>query len=205
MPTRGRPEFALLALGSFLSQDYPNKELIIVDDADSPSFHSGVVLPSVRYFRVNGHPTTGAKRNLCCVQATGDIVMHFDDDDWSSPGRMSDQVRRLEESGLSVTAYQSMVFFDRSTFTAFRGRGANVLGTSLAYRRVWWDGHRFEDLMISEDGLFAKLAADSGQLSVDPGAGQMVARVHEGNTSKKHPENYRPVDRKDVAAGYPYR
>src|SRR5688572_15862161 len=49
MPTRGRVAFAKHALESFHSQTYPNKQLIILDDADDRSFPEGVNHPLVTY------------------------------------------------------------------------------------------------------------------------------------------------------------
>ena len=44
MPTRGRQAYAIDAVSCFRCQTYPDKELIILDDADNPSF---AVIPSL--------------------------------------------------------------------------------------------------------------------------------------------------------------
>jgi len=37
----------------------------------------------------------GAKRNLACDLANGDIIVHWDDDDWMADWRLSYQVEQL--------------------------------------------------------------------------------------------------------------
>lgn len=203
MPTRGRPEFALLALGSFLCQSYPDKELIILDDEDSPSFPDGVTLPTVRYFRNARRLTVGKKRNLCCERAGGEIILHFDDDDWSSPHRMLAQVRRIQEV-TAVTGFRSLVFFDGERFSRFTGQSKYALGTSLAYFRTWWEVHQFEDVMIGEDNIFVKAAVLSEQLDSIQEPVHIIARIHIGNTSRKS-GSYSDFDRALVPEAYPFR
>lgn len=192
MPTRGRPEFAEKALHSFLEQSYPMKQLIILDDSDDPSFRDGS-LPTlmeweqITYARISGL-NIPSKRNLCCASATGEIIMHFDSDDWSAKERMADQVARLEDSQKQVTGYHSMLFYHVEKQSAFKYHGAKwyAIGTSLTYFRSWWEKHPFpEDKTIGEDNAIVAIAHNSGQLtSVDAGD-MLVARIHAGNSSPK--------------------
>src|SRR5262245_29017995 len=98
MPTRGRREFASQALACFLAQTYPAKELVILDDADDPSFPNKEGLPrddaSIRYL-VGARRTIPIKRNLIAEAAAGELICHFDSDDWQHPERLSTQVKFL--------------------------------------------------------------------------------------------------------------
>src|SRR5678816_1480647 len=111
MPTRGRREFAEKAVVSFLSQTYQNKELIIFDDADDPSFDLKKWPNGIHYYRTTQRFTVGAKRNICCELANGELIVHWDSDDWSRSGRIELQVQLLEESGLSVVGFKSLAFY----------------------------------------------------------------------------------------------
>ena len=51
MPTYERRRYVPQALQSFLQQDYPNRELIIVDDGKDAIGDLVERLPNVRYFR----------------------------------------------------------------------------------------------------------------------------------------------------------
>jgi glycosyltransferase involved in cell wall biosynthesis len=63
--------------------------------------------PSARYIHFGIKHSIGAKRNLGCEAARGEIIAHWDDDDYSAPGRLEDQVRRILTSGKAVTGYNS--------------------------------------------------------------------------------------------------
>jgi glycosyltransferase involved in cell wall biosynthesis len=73
MPTANRRAFVPRAVGHFLRQDYPHKELVILDDgADSVSD----LIPDdvrVRYVRAERKQPIGAKRNACVELTRGDL------------------------------------------------------------------------------------------------------------------------------------
>src|SRR5512137_1714402 len=78
MPTCNRRKFVPRAIQYFLRQDYPFRELIVVDDGTD-----GVrdLIPGdgrIRYIRIGKKLTIGAKRNLACEQAVGEIILHWD-------------------------------------------------------------------------------------------------------------------------------
>jgi glycosyltransferase involved in cell wall biosynthesis len=185
MPTRGRPDFAQAALRCFVEQTWVEKELIVLDDAKQPSFPDGLALDdgSVQYHRVAGLEI-GAKRNICCARASGDIIMHWDDDDYSNPFRMGDQVWRLAQSGKAVTGYCSMRFTDGPRAWLF-SRPDFALGTSLCYRRDWWEQHPFPAVQVGEDGAFVDAAKAAKQLVVADAGDLMHATIHAGNTSPR--------------------
>ena len=64
--TRG---FVMQALRCLLTQDYPRLELIVVDDGERSIAELLPVDRRVRYFRLPGPQTIGAKRNFACRQA----------------------------------------------------------------------------------------------------------------------------------------
>src|SRR5216117_1662432 len=90
MPTRNRPRMVTTAIRRFLAQDYPRKELVIVDDtpgAPSPPPEAGA-RDDVRYFHEPPSRSLGEKRNHAIERARGDVIVHWDDDDWMSPSRL---------------------------------------------------------------------------------------------------------------------
>src|SRR5205085_6482789 len=97
MPTYNRRAFIPRALRCFFNQDYPNLELVVVDDGAEPV--SDMLPPDsrIRYFRLPQKQTVGAKRNYACGQAQGSIIVHWDDDDWYAPCRVQRQIQPLLE------------------------------------------------------------------------------------------------------------
>jgi hypothetical protein len=175
-------------MNSFVMQTYASKQLLILDDRQDPSFSEVPRLPSVSYLRSDSR-SIAEKRNILCSLSAGDLVCHWDDDDFSAPERIADQVKRLEESGKAVTGFCSMLFYEGQPERAAKYvNDCNyALGTSLLYRREWAIEHPFRlaENAWGEDNNFVNDARSAGDLiSVD--AGQlMVARAHPGNTSKK--------------------
>src|SRR5919199_635022 len=98
MPTRGRAAFVRRAMHLFSRQDYPERELIVVDDNAAPDDGLESQLRThaeVRYVRAPAGSSIGQKRNLACELARGAIFAHWDDDDWFGVHRLSAQVQPI--------------------------------------------------------------------------------------------------------------
>lgn len=180
--TRNRRHWLRWSLRCTQYQTYPEKEILVVSSGESVSD----LLPAgVRHLHLPGHPTTGAMRNAGCEAAAGELIAHFDDDDFSAPGRLADQVARLIESGKAVTGYRTMRFTDGDSWWQYTGVPDYALGTSLVFRRDWWAQHRFPDLRVGEDTAFVYRArALRAITSVDAGD-LMWATIHPQNTSPR--------------------
>lgn len=207
LPTRGRPEWARQAVDCFCAQTYPEKELIILDDMHDRSFPGGAQsLPTgypILYF-MDESRSIPQKRNRACELARGEIICHFDSDDYSEPERIADQVELLQSSGKALTGYYSILFYEASTGRWMRYVGTPeyyACGTSLCYLKSFWQDHRFkESEAIGEDNAMVKTARDLNQIISVDGSHMLVARVHPGNTSHKNVTTGNEF--KSVSAGY---
>ena len=179
-PTGNRQSLIMMAIDCFLSQTYPNKELIVLDDGVSPT--SVPCHPSIKYHRhVGPKLTTGAKRNLCNELAAGEVICNWDDDDWSHPSRVSVQVNHLVTSGKAFTGFGQMYFHGNdSTFLMSNCGGG--LGTAQCYTKAFWQSHPYPSIQTTEDILFCQAAERLGECSVISGEGMMVARRHPSNS-----------------------
>ena len=208
MPTRGRQFYALLALNCFYEQDYMDRELIVLDDADDLSFPEGIHDSHVRYIVAHKRMNIPAKRNELCKMAAGYVIAHWDSDDWYHPGRLSHQVKLLQESGKSVVGYRSALFHGPTMDRVSRyvRQSDYAVGSSLMFTRDWWKKCPFRvDRFNREDKLMVESAFDAGELHSVDGEQFMVARIHAGNTANKDPFNlpYRRVALSDLPEGYP--
>jgi len=186
MPTRGRQAFAREALKCFFTQTWYDRELVIIDDADDPSFPDGLDVFSVQYHRMATRLTVGAKRNVACSRAQGQIIAHWDDDDHSAPERLEDQVIRLLDSGKSVSGYSSMRFTDGEKWWQYTSFDKSyAVGTSLVYTRDYWQRHPFSQVQISEDNLFIMPARSASDIVTADAGPMQWARTHPGNTSPR--------------------
>src|SRR5215510_13594705 len=98
MPTAGRRQLVPLAIRYFLAQEYLNKELIILDDGVDSVVDLVPNDSRIRYEYRHEKAALGAKRNALCQEAAGEIIVHWDDDDWMAPWRLSYQVSKLIET-----------------------------------------------------------------------------------------------------------
>jgi glycosyltransferase involved in cell wall biosynthesis len=177
MPTKNRRGFIPAAIDCWLRQSYPDRELVILDDGEPVED----LIPKdsrIGYHRSEGM-TTGSKRNLCNELARGEIIVHFDDDDFSAPERIADQVGRLQASGLPVTGYGTLIFWDAVASQAKQYRSSvagYVCGTSLAYLRSFWQTHRFPDKQQASDNAFVYPILR--RIAAADGSRHIVARIH---------------------------
>jgi glycosyltransferase involved in cell wall biosynthesis len=163
MPTRNRRAFVQQALAYFERQDYPNKELVVVDDGEDQVADLVAGRPDVHYVAQSQKLSIGAKRNLACQLAQGGIIAHWDDDDWYAPHRLSYQVAPLLTGQADITGLETPCFFDVQRWQAWTCSPAlhrrlfvgDVHGGTLVYwRRVWEHLTRYPNLSIAEDARF---------------------------------------------------
>lgn len=128
----------------------------------------------------------GAKRNYGCERAAGSLICHWDDDDYSRPDRLAEQVAvLLERPEIAVTGYHSMRFTDGVNWWLYSGTVNYALGTSLCYRRTWWETHPFPSIQIGEDNQFVAAAWSENRLHTVDARDRMYATVHPANTSPR--------------------
>ncbi len=183
--TQNRRKWLPLAIQCFLKQTYPNRELLILADGESvrdlvPDD------PRIRLVEIEQR-NIGDKRNFGCSIARGSVIAHWDDDDHSEPQRLDDQIARLVESGKAVTGYFSMRFHEVETNRWWQcsgrsDRGFEVIGTSLLYRKAWWERNKFPAVQIQEDIEFSKRAELFRELVTADGNSFMFARDHGQNS-----------------------
>ena len=171
MPTYERRRYVPQALQSFLQQDYPNRELIIVDDGKDAIGDLVEKLPNVRYFHV-ARTSIGAKRNLACKHAAGEIIAHWDDDDWYSPDRLRYQVMPIIAGKADLTGLENAFVLELpggefwTTEAALHQRlfVGNVHGGTLVYRReLWSQGLRYPEINLAEDAWLLMRSTRQGK------------------------------------------
>ncbi|MGH7861475.1 MAG: glycosyltransferase family 2 protein, partial [Candidatus Dormibacteraceae bacterium] len=189
MPTYNRRPFVARAIDYFLRQDYPAKELIVVDDGNDPV---GDLMPAdnrIRYVRLRDRATVGAKRNLACEQARGVVVAHWDDDDWHAPRRLGYQVEALLRDGADLCGLNRFLFYDPSRGCAWlyaypTHQQLCLAGSTLCYRRALWERHRFPNVDVGEDVRFVQ-GGQSHRCTVLPDPTFHVGIIHRQNVSPK--------------------
>lgn len=183
--TRNRREWLPRAIECFQAQTYPNRELIILADSARDLVYPDD--PRVQLYIPKDKPewkSIGAKRNAACTIALGELLCNFDDDDWSYPDRIEDQVQRLRETGKSVSVYRNLRFTDGETVWINTNWPCGF-GSSHCFTRAWWEEHPYPDLNESEDLHFLAAALKAKQCVVTDCARHLLASNHAANTSPR--------------------
>jgi len=195
MPTADRRRFVPQAIAYFLRQDYVERELVILDDGTDPVADLVPADPRIRYERLARRPSLGEKRNLAVEHARGDILLHWDDDDWFSADRISRQVDALLATGAEIAGLGRMWFFDPVRRGAWEyvyppHAPAWAAGGSLCYLREYWRAHPFPAMRVGEDSRFV-WAKKGVRLHLMPDNTFYAALNHDRNTSPRRPHDSR--------------
>lgn len=152
------------AIESFLRQDYPNKELIVVNDTPGQELvcaAGGVIIVNLpRRFR-----TLGDKQNATVAIANGDLLAPWDDDDLSLPWRLSYSFERLGDASYFNPRSYWYLPMSGLEYEHPVGYAHNAsLFTRAAFERVG----RYPSISLGYDRDIDRAFVDSGEPIVDP-------------------------------------
>jgi glycosyltransferase involved in cell wall biosynthesis len=187
MPTHNRRRFVAQSIAYFQRQDYEHRELVVLDDGDDRVADLIPADPRIRYVPLDERLVLGEKRNRACELARGEIVVHWDDDDWHAPHRLSYQVAELERHGAALCGTGKVLYLEPAASRAWlyespatRRRWISGLG----YRKELWRENRFAHVAVGEDTRFVWNPRIGAPL-VLPDHRFFVGVVHDANTSRK--------------------
>lgn len=189
MPTFNRRRFVSQAIKYFLEQDYPAKELIIIDDGTDIVKDIVPHDPIINYYQLQKKMTIGAKRNLAIEKSQGEIILHWDDDDWHARHRIRYQAEQLLSKRATICGNNKMLFYDTRTQELWLyefpiQRKVWLAGGSLCFTRSFWRQRQFDDTSYGEDTYFLwKKPLDSAYIL--PDFKFYIAMIHSANTCPK--------------------
>lgn len=173
-----RPECLAQCAKYVARQTYPKEKLewVIVNSCqkaplvEPDAFELGMTVHTVSYVGPVGH-----LRNMGLQISSGELVVHFDDDDWHAPDRIEKQVAPFlvrPHVELVCTDDFHMGFFDTSpvvgTHSPAWGLELFSSGGTFMYRRKAWQKRPFVAMPTGEDYLFARaIRAANAQAAVN--------------------------------------
>jgi glycosyltransferase involved in cell wall biosynthesis len=194
-PTYNRHAMHERLYSGFHEQDYPHKELWVLEDTHTISpFFSTCTDPEVHYLHTSQKKTIGAKRNQAMRLATGAIIAHFDDDDVYAPNYLSsmiDALVRADADFVKLDRWNEHRLHDghRRVYDARRQLHANMWGWgfSYVYRRFVGAHASFPNINSGEDYAFvlAVQAAGLRTAQVEGGVNWVEHFLHGRNVSRK--------------------
>jgi hypothetical protein len=203
MVTARRGQFIERAVRYFLAQSYLNRELIIIDNGEAPIADKIPPSPSgpggrmIRYYHARRpEQTIGTLRNIACDVTNGDLIAHWDDDDWYHPDRLAHQVTSLGEA--KIGGFHSCLWWDEMNdppcIWRYRNDAGYALGATLMYKRSLWRAKPFLDTSTGEDnGMLDGEEAVTTDGLIETGGGRcyFIARMHETNSQRQNHEAIR--------------
>lgn len=114
IPMYNRERFIARAVNSFLSQDFKDFEIIVVDDGSTDKSVDAVKKftdPRIRLICHKDNRGVGPARNTGVDAAHGEWIICFDSDDELLPGALSVIYKRAREVGNNIARLQFMVKF----------------------------------------------------------------------------------------------
>ena len=92
VPTRNRASFLPQLLELYRNQTWKNKELLVLDDSEREDEAFKLLAKNhrdIKYWHRSQKLSIGGKRNALVSESTGEIIAHFDDDDYYAPNYLS--------------------------------------------------------------------------------------------------------------------
>lgn len=221
VPCYNRECYIEETLLSILEQDYPNFELIVVDDgsqdASAERIQALQQLHGFRFYRQNNQGVSAAL-NTALSHARGELVATPDSDDIMMPGRLRLQARYMKEHPEVGCLGGRVVYIDadgkrlkgepregvrRYSFDDLLGQAIAIGATVAMYRREAIDrvGGYDPEIRIQDFQMTLKIAYLGYRVEVLPDVVSGYRR-HEGNLSKTAYKRQLDYDRMAVA---PYR
>ena len=174
------------AVSCFLSQTYPNKELVILYEEDN--------WETERLFEIRAYPATvrllsaekgcplGTLRNYAISQSGGDFFCQWDDDDWYHVNRLEHQYGALKMNQAAACVLDSWILFDavhqRSYISGRRFWEGSLLCSSALMQQM-----QYPPVAKGEDTAFIKYLLDKGLVCILQDKPQLYIYTYHGNNT----------------------
>lgn len=228
IPTFNRAALMLEAIESVLSQDYPHKKIIVVDDGSTDETASVCKKFIEKYknqffyvFKVNGGCASARNRGLDFVDEQTGFVCFLDSDDRFLPGKFSREIELLKIHPDCDFVYSNFVLYDEERkiekvcqaaaaghperFAVEHFLTNEAKSCAMLYRAKVFAKRRFrEELKLNEDSDFVQRIAIEckGIYSQEPDS---WVRWHSESKSKNLLEIQKVVleTNRDIMRSYP--
>lgn len=156
------------AVDCFLGQTWPDRELLVIhEDIDTATaeFIASLAHPLIRTQVVPATPhiPLGRKRQMSIEAARGRYIATWDDDDWSGPTRLADQMAVIQGSGARACTLHQWIAYDQLLGQAWLTEPRTWEASLLAERAIvpkFGDGERGEDFFV------VKAIVEAGHMAV---------------------------------------
>lgn len=189
--TQGRADKLRRAIGCFLAQTYPNRELLVLYPRDDAETH-GVLSAFKGEATIRQHTlgtdsglTLGEKRNLSIRLCRGEYFCLWDDDDWYHPQRIQTQLLALQKYHKAACLLTHLLLFDVESEQAYLSQTRLWEGSLLCRTSIVSDTLQYESASVVEDSAFVNALISASLVYPLSAANLYVYERHHNNTSGK--------------------
>ena len=213
-PTYNRQAYLPLLAEAMAAQTATDYEWLVLDDSPEPVQLSG---KNLTYIHMEERLSVGKKRNILAEQASGDILIHIDDDDYYGPNYAANMAKSLIEEKADMLLLSGFLCSDlrypahgwylpaikQSVGFNFGKDGPIPLdlgklklplihlcfGFSYAYTKALWQLQNFPELNAFEDREFTRQALINHKIITREDRDiDVIHTVHGGSTSNCFPQ-----------------
>ncbi len=196
-PTRNRRNFFELSLYNFKNFNYPNEllEWIIINDEDADDIID--IIPqedNIKYIKFNSKDKTIAeKRNYGCSIATGEYIVHMDDDDIYFKDSILTRIKTLITNNREcIGVSKFLCLYGKNTFTVNNISGP-LCESSLMYSKKFWIERNYENKLKQGEGILFISQRENKCIQI-PWYFVFIALTHTDNITK----NLRKIENENL-------
>lgn len=199
-PTYNRSKYFAAALDCYLTQTYPlnRREWIILDDGTEQLDEILAKAPAearIKLIKLTERLTIGAKRNRLNAEATGDIIVCWDDDDYYPPERLSHIAQSfLQNPRIDLAGSSTMYIYfqdDQSIWQTGPFGPTHATAGTLAYRKRYATAHKYDETVrFAEETSFLE-SYRWPMIQLDPRK-SILCIAHAANTYSKDSLRHAP-------------
>lgn len=141
-----------------------------------------------------GDGNVGVKRNRLCKAAKGDIIVHFDSDDWYAKDWVSKCVERLHSAQAPCIGMKAIYYHDLTHNNAYRWSypfsGMKYFAeATLCYYKSYWETRKHKEEQTGESTPLYPKAEPNDYID------GFIARLHNSNTSSRNQiKSFKSID-----------
>jgi len=182
-PTRNHPTIVKVAIECFNNQTYPNRELILVADEDSPYIEDLIKLTNetIKLFYAPKGLTIGAIRNISVNHAKGEYIAQWDDDNIHHKDRLTLQYNSIKSNSKQACFLRRVLIND--LVSGDKGISSVGRGTESTIVALKKELPRYDDEKIIAEDVPARVYFSSIGESVVIDEPQLyIYNIHNNNT-----------------------
>ena len=199
--TRDRAHLFDIPLNNFYNFIYPKNKIewIVFDDSyndDLKTKLSKLTIPALKYIHLPNLDalSISEKRNYAIMNASHDIIVHMDDDDYYYPCSLISRVKLLISNNCECVGSNDYAVLNIKTSNGYLLKTKHIAEASMCFYRKFWDARKFYECINGEGYSF--LQNRRSDVVTLPYNYNFIAFTHDNNYTKNLRGEYDIINKK---------